>query len=142
MTCSFQIYRQRIGTYQPSSIRKMTTMHESNYVYSGTSSFIIRLTVTLVFIHYLVIISFLPVILKQESQRQDYSHGMSSLYYYTAPNPPTPLAPAEFSAKSSSQDLLILILTLLLPYSPVTCNARCQHRLSNLEEFKQSPTPP
>ena len=130
MTCSLQIYRQRIGTYQPSSIRRKNIVKES-CAYSGTSSFRTRLTVTLVLINYLMIISFLPIILKQEFLRQDYNHGMSSLYFCTAPDPPKPLEPAKFLAQSPSQDLEILIKLLLpLPSSPGTWDpGPAQHKL-------------
>ena len=90
MTCSLNIYRQRIGTYYPASIRKMTPWKKSTYGNSRNLSFRIRLKLTLIMTNYLIIIFFLPMIFKNGPHKQDLNPSIYSIL-----NHPTSTAPLQ-----------------------------------------------
>ena len=90
MTCSLNIYRQRIGTHYPASIRKMTPWKKSTYGNSRNLSFRIRLKLTLIMTNYLIIIFFLPMIFKNGPHKQDLNP-----YIYSILNHPTSTAPLQ-----------------------------------------------
>ena len=126
MTCSLHIYRQRIGTYQPTNKRKKAPWKKTRCTNSRTLSFRTRLILTLLMTNYLMILFYLPLILKPGPNKQDYNQDLFITCKCTVPNPPKLQGPSQ--SKDQVQLVMSRPIELLLanfvqlPYCAVSWN--------------------